>query len=178
MLFTLTHKNYQKKTVFNNKHQPKPIKLFEVSDVVLRDGSVDVGARNERRLCALYCGLTTGFEHLQGLLDRIMQVLDVLRPEEKEARAKAAAAAIKAGHKAMPVHNATYRCELLADPANVPSDARWTFDAHGARVLVKQHDSKEETLVGYIGMVHPEVLNSFEVGYPCSALELNIEHFI
>jgi hypothetical protein len=34
---------------------PLPIKLFEISDVILTDSSKDVGARNERRLVAVYC---------------------------------------------------------------------------------------------------------------------------
>ena len=83
-----------------------------------------------------FSGLKTGFEELQGLLDRVMQVLDILRPEEKAARTKIAEDLIKAGEKAMPVRNATYRCELMADESKVPSEAKWCFDAHGARVLV------------------------------------------
>lgn len=36
-----------------------------------------MGARNERRLCALYCGKSSGFEIIHGLLDRVMQLLGV-----------------------------------------------------------------------------------------------------
>jgi phenylalanyl-tRNA synthetase beta subunit len=36
--------------------------LFEISDVVLKDDSKDVGARNERRLCFGYYGQTSGLE--------------------------------------------------------------------------------------------------------------------
>jgi hypothetical protein len=36
-----------------------------------------VGARNERRLCVVYYNKTSGFEIVQGVLDRMMQVLDV-----------------------------------------------------------------------------------------------------
>ena len=42
------------KTVQANLKMPLPMKLFEISDVVLKDGSRDVGAKNERQLCALY----------------------------------------------------------------------------------------------------------------------------
>lgn len=38
------------------------MQLFEISDVCLLDSSRDVGARNERRITALYCNLTSGFE--------------------------------------------------------------------------------------------------------------------
>lgn len=56
---------------------PLPHKLFEVSDVVLRDPEVEVGARNERHLCALYCNKSAGFEIIHGLLDRMMNQLEI-----------------------------------------------------------------------------------------------------
>ncbi|KAL0351371.1 UNVERIFIED_CONTAM: Phenylalanine--tRNA ligase beta subunit, cytoplasmic [Sesamum calycinum] len=62
------------KTVGHNKDHPKPIKIFEVGDVVLLDESKDVGASNRRHLAALYCGATSGFELIHGLVDRIMEV--------------------------------------------------------------------------------------------------------
>jgi len=65
------------KTLSSNKSMPLPVRLFEISDVVLKDASRDVGARNERRLCAVYCDTSSGFEVVHGLLDRTMQLLDV-----------------------------------------------------------------------------------------------------
>lgn len=56
---------------------PLPLKLFEVSDVVLLDSATEVGARNERRLAAIYCNKSAGFEVIHGLLDRVMQLLEV-----------------------------------------------------------------------------------------------------
>ena len=65
------------KTISANKRMPLPLKIFEISDVVLKDSNkgllaeliscilcffVDVGARNERRLCAVYYGKRPGFE--------------------------------------------------------------------------------------------------------------------
>lgn len=38
---------------------------------------VEVGARNERRLCALNCNKNAGFEIVHGLLDKVMQLLEV-----------------------------------------------------------------------------------------------------
>lgn len=38
---------------------------------------VETGARNERRLCALNCNKTPGFEVVHGLLDRAMQLLEI-----------------------------------------------------------------------------------------------------
>jgi phenylalanyl-tRNA synthetase beta chain len=31
--------------------------------------------------------------------------------------------------------------------------------------------------LGILGILHPTVLQNFEIGYPCSALELNLEPF-
>lgn len=65
------------KTIASNKKMPLPFKLFEISDVVLKDKNAEVGARNERRLCAVYSNKSAGFEIIHGLLDRIFQLLEV-----------------------------------------------------------------------------------------------------
>ncbi|KAL6268768.1 hypothetical protein P5V15_001893 [Pogonomyrmex californicus] len=65
------------KTISANKKMPLPHKLFEVSDVVLRDNTAEVGARNNRRLCAVYANKSAGFEIIHGLVDRILLLLDV-----------------------------------------------------------------------------------------------------
>ncbi|XP_037324785.2 phenylalanine--tRNA ligase beta subunit [Pungitius pungitius] len=69
------------KTIAANRKMPLPLKLFEISDVVLKDETKDVGARNSRRFCAVYYNKSPGFEVIHGLLDRTMQLL-----EEKSAR--------------------------------------------------------------------------------------------
>ena len=65
------------KTLAANKKMPLPQKLFEVSDVILKDNTVEVGARNHRHLCAVYCNKSDGFEIIHGLLDRMLQVLEI-----------------------------------------------------------------------------------------------------
>ncbi len=71
------------KTVQANRKMPLPLKLFEISDVVLKDPTTDTGARNERRLCALnYTNASGAFEVVHGLLDRVMQVLEVQPTEQ------------------------------------------------------------------------------------------------
>lgn len=70
------------KTLAANRKMPLPLKLFEVSDVVLADAKAEVGAKNERRVCAVNCNKTAGFEVVHGLLDRVMQLLEV--PWDKE----------------------------------------------------------------------------------------------
>ncbi|CAG2102728.1 unnamed protein product [Medioppia subpectinata] len=65
------------KTVYSNKNIPLPLKLFEISDVILKDGSEEVGAKNERYLSAIHYNKNPGFEIIHGLLDRILQVLEI-----------------------------------------------------------------------------------------------------
>ncbi|XP_058067628.1 phenylalanine--tRNA ligase beta subunit, cytoplasmic [Magnolia sinica] len=65
------------KTVGHNKDHPKPLKIFEVGDVVVLDENKDVGATNRRQLAALYCNSKSGFEVIHGLVDRIMEVVGI-----------------------------------------------------------------------------------------------------
>ncbi|KAG0476304.1 hypothetical protein HPP92_013145 [Vanilla planifolia] len=63
------------KTVKHNIDHKRPIKIFEAGDVVVLDERCDVGALNNRRLAALYCNVTSGFEEILRLVTRIMQVV-------------------------------------------------------------------------------------------------------
>uniref|UniRef100_UPI003B28DDE3 Phenylalanyl-tRNA Synthetase beta subunit n=1 Tax=Caenorhabditis tropicalis TaxID=1561998 RepID=UPI003B28DDE3 len=65
------------KTLASNRDMPLPLKLFELQDVILKDEKMDVGARNERRLAAVYYNKAAGFEIIQGFLDRMMRMLNV-----------------------------------------------------------------------------------------------------
>ena len=65
------------KTVQANRGMALPLKLFEISDVVIRDAGAEVGSRNERHMAAVYYNKSPGFEKIHGLLDRIMQLLEV-----------------------------------------------------------------------------------------------------
>uniref|UniRef100_A0A8C4WTR6 Phenylalanine--tRNA ligase beta subunit n=1 Tax=Eptatretus burgeri TaxID=7764 RepID=A0A8C4WTR6_EPTBU len=130
------------KTAAANKQMALPMRLFEISDVVLKDLVTDVGSRNERRLCALYCARISAFEAVHGLLDRVMQLLSTQpgrKPDEYHIR-----------------------------PAHVPT----FFPGRCAEVVVGNQ------LVGTIGVLHPDVLAHFDLPFPCSTLEINIEPFL
>eukprot|EP01089_Gocevia_fonbrunei_P018812 TRINITY_DN6465_c0_g8_i1.p1 TRINITY_DN6465_c0_g8~~TRINITY_DN6465_c0_g8_i1.p1 ORF type:complete len:576 (+),score=127.87 TRINITY_DN6465_c0_g8_i1:43-1770(+) len=70
------------KTIYSNQHAALPIRIFEISDVILKDDKNPVGARNERRLCAMYYNKVSAFEVVHGLLDRLMLVLGVKNGEQ------------------------------------------------------------------------------------------------
>lgn len=72
------------KTINANRNLPLPIKLFEISDIVMLHSSSDTGAKNERRLCAVNYNKSPGFEVIHGLLDRVMQLLEIPFSSNKE----------------------------------------------------------------------------------------------
>ncbi|KAI3939223.1 hypothetical protein MKX01_002091 [Papaver californicum] len=73
------------KTVRENNHHPKPIKIFEMGDIVLLDDTKDVGAKNSRKVAALYCNESSGYEEISGLVQRIMQIVDIPWIEDPQA---------------------------------------------------------------------------------------------
>ncbi|ETV95539.1 phenylalanine-tRNA ligase, beta subunit [Aphanomyces invadans] len=141
------------KTVQNNKGMSfkDGLKLFEISDVVVLNPASDVGASNIRRLCALYTGQTDGFEVIHGLVDRVMQLIGVqcvLDPEH----------ATENYYSIIPSSNPTFfegRC----------ADIVWHRD--GGKIKL-----------GTFGVLHPEVLNNYELLYPASVVEMDIEPLV
>lgn len=51
------------------------MRIFEVSDVAFKDESRERKSRNERHFAAAWCGKSSGFEVVHGLLDRVMAML-------------------------------------------------------------------------------------------------------
>ncbi|KAM3751156.1 hypothetical protein ACB098_04G087500 [Castanea mollissima] len=130
------------KTIGQNKAHPKPIKIFEVGDIVLLDNTKDVGATNRRHLAALYCGATAGYEVIHGLVVRIMQVIGLVPPDD----------------------NTTYYLK--------PSEEPEFLLGTQASIIYKGKQ------IGTSGIVHPEVLNKFDIPDPCSYFELDIACFL
>ena len=53
------------------------------------------------------------------------------------------------------------------------------FAAISADIVLRSVDGKSEAVIGSFGAVHPEVLGkkAFDVKWPCSAMEINIQGF-
>ncbi|GMF12726.1 unnamed protein product [Phytophthora lilii] len=139
------------KTIQNNKAMSikEGLKLFEVSDVVLIDDNTDVGAKNVRRICAAYTGLTDGFEVIHGLVDRIMQLMGI--PSELE----------------MPAGTKEYY-------TITPAEERTYFPGRCAYLTLQKEEAKPLRL-GTFGVLHPEVLKNFDLLNPTSVLEMDLE---
>lgn len=67
------------KTIRENRSHALPIRIFEASDVVFKDTSLERQARNVRHAAAVWCNKTAGFEVVHGMLDRVMLMLEVPR---------------------------------------------------------------------------------------------------
>ncbi|XP_062203989.1 phenylalanine--tRNA ligase beta subunit, cytoplasmic-like isoform X2 [Phragmites australis] len=127
------------KTLKHNIDHPRPIKIFEIGDVVTLDSSRDVGASNNRRLAALYCNRVSGFEEIMGLVDSIVKV-------------------VRAQH--VNFGNNYY----------VPTNEPEFFPKRQCKIITS--DGKQ---VGYLGIVHAEVLRKFGIPDPCTFVEIDIE---
>jgi phenylalanyl-tRNA synthetase beta chain len=144
-------------TLRSNQKLALPIKLFEVSDIVVKNALRDVGAENKRVLCALHCDKTSGFEHIHGLLDYVMQSLEVT-PLLEENREPAPSS-----------QRQYYYLQPSDDPTYLPGRC--------ADIFIVQA-SKTPQKVGVFGILHPTVLKYYNLQYPCSALHLFIEPFL
>ena len=149
-------------------------KIFEISDVVLPDdrhaitGTV-VGARNERRLCAVYAGPTSGFEVIHGLVDRVLTLTEVAPEEEYVSNST------KGDEEKFRVAREGWYY-TIRELKGGDDDAGTYFPGRAAEVLLTSPSTGGERVrIGTFGILHPEVLGAFDVGYPASCLEINLE---
>jgi phenylalanyl-tRNA synthetase beta chain len=154
-----------KTLAYNNSMSHKDgVRLFEISDVVIPTIN-EIGAKNVRHLVGLYSSYSAGFEIIHGLADRIMTCVQIL-PDEKYA-----------SNSLLPDEFADLRrvarvgVSYYVKPSNDPC----YFPGMGADILLKWDDERLDEVVGSLGVVHPDVLNNFDVTYPCSVLEMNVD---
>lgn len=149
------------KTIRENKHHSVPIKIFEVSEVAFKAPELERKSRNERHFAAAWYGKTSGFEVVHGLLDRLMLMLKsafVTKEEGLELDGDGVKAAKGMEYWIEEFDNDTF------------------FPGHAASIHLKA-GGKEHT-IGAFGILHPTVLEKFELKYPVSTLEINIEVFL
>ena len=76
------------KTIRENRSHPLPIKVFESTDVVFKDLSLERQARNVRHAAAVWCNKSAGFEVIHGLLDKVMKTLEVKRISSSDTKSE------------------------------------------------------------------------------------------
>ena len=147
------------KTLRENKHHTLPIRIFEVSDVAFKDLSLERKSRNERHFAAAFTSKSSGFEVVHGLMDRIMLMLkSAFITGEEGLEGKGGEAG-----------ESYYWIQELDHPM--------FFEGHGASIHLRVGGG-EECVVGQFGILHPSVLEKFELRYPVSVLEMNVEVFL
>ncbi|KAI1062850.1 hypothetical protein LB507_005986 [Fusarium sp. FIESC RH6] len=153
------------KTIRENKGHSVPMKIFEVSDVVFKDETQERKARNERHFAAAWYGRTSGFEVVHGLLDRVLLMLrtSFLTHDEGLSGKR-----IDFEIKENPSKPDGYWIEELDDAT--------FFAGHAASVYLRL--GGKERRVGEFGILHPTVLEKFDLKYPVSTLEINLEVFL
>jgi phenylalanyl-tRNA synthetase beta chain len=164
LLKTLQH---NKSASFSNG-----FKLFEISDVVLCDDKhvateTIVGTRNARRLCAVYAGPTSGFEIIHGLIDRIMTLSEVA-PEPQYVANSA-----KSDEEKYRVSREGWLYTIAPLEDTDPSAGTFFPGRAACIMLTTPHQAKRS--IGTFGIIHPNVLSNFDIQYPSSCVELDLE---
>ena len=49
------------------------------------------------------------------------------------------------------------------------------FPGMSGEIVLKREGNADDQVVGLFGVVHPDVLQAYEIQYPCSLLELDVE---
>jgi phenylalanyl-tRNA synthetase beta chain len=149
------------KCLVSNKKNKLPLKFFELSDVMLRvDETAElkntwnhsnvfdpaIGAVNQRRLCLTVSNVnSSGLDLIHGTLDYIFRKL-YLKGKYSYI--------LKKGNNS------------------------FCFSGLQADIYLINSETKENVLpdrVGYLGVVHPEVLKNIGWSYPVSCLEVNFQ---
>ena len=120
-----------------NRSEEKPIKLFEVGDVIIIDKKEETGAKREVHLAGVTYHEDSGFTEVRSTVDFIMISLG-------------------------------YQKNYEIRPSNNPS---YIEGRYGDIYL-------NETKIGEIGELHPEVLLNFKLEFPVSAFEIDIEKLL
>ena len=130
-----------------------------------------VGAKNIRKLSAVYSGPTSGFEIIHGLVDRIMTLTEVA-PEE---------AYVATSTKKDQAEESRYRVSkegwfyTMAPLSAGAYEENMYFPGRAAEVLLTKPGSLEKLRLGTFGILHPNVLKNFDINYPSSVMELDLE---
>ncbi|KAF3770095.1 hypothetical protein M406DRAFT_284644 [Cryphonectria parasitica EP155] len=153
------------KTIRENKSKALPIKIFECSDVAFKDEAEERKARNQRNFAACFCGKSSGFEMVHGLLDRVLLMLrTAFLTHEEGLEGKSIDYKVTEN----PSKPDGYWIEEIDEPI-------W-FHGHAAAIYLRLGGKTEQ--VGQFGILHPSVLEAFDIRYPVSALEVNMEAFL
>ncbi|KAH9977938.1 phenylalanyl-tRNA synthetase [Lactifluus volemus] len=151
------------KTIRENRSHALPLRIFETSDVVFKDTTRERQARNVRHAGAVWCNKTAGFE------------TETVRPPLQHIN--------KARQTLLRICAHLDVTFFPGRAATIYYRARPTTDKEASarqKAVVGTDTSRggeRDVEIGRLGILHPSVLEKFEIGYPCSALEFSLEPF-
>ncbi|KAK0652360.1 phenylalanyl-tRNA synthetase beta chain [Cercophora newfieldiana] len=153
------------KTLRENKSVRLPLQITEVSDVAMKDETQERKARNERRWAAAFYGKTSGFEVVHGLLDRVLSMLRIAFITHEEG---IEGKSIDFEVKQNPSKADGYFIEEINEPT--------FFNGRAAAIYLRLGGKVQR--IGEFGVLHPTVLEKYDLRYPVSTLEINLEVFL
>jgi phenylalanyl-tRNA synthetase beta chain len=156
------------KTFKNSKKLAMPISIFEVSDIVKLDPTNDIGCSNVRALCAMVVGIVdVEFDNVHGLLDRIMEVLDILHEIQYKEWVVKREKEVKEGKVSTKVYNSYYYIKEGKNTTYLPGRC--------AEVRLKTDiKNNKEVSLGYLGLLHPDVATNFSISGMIAAIHLDV----
>jgi phenylalanyl-tRNA synthetase beta chain len=146
------------KTIRENKSHALPMKVFESADIVVKDESKERKARNERRFAAAWYGKTSGFEVVHGLLDRVLLMLKTAFVTHEEGLTSGKSIDFEVTQN--PGKPDGYWIEEIDEPTFFPGHAAAIFLRLGGK----------EQRIGEFGILHPTVLEKFDLRCVASSL--------
>ncbi|CAG8092188.1 unnamed protein product [Penicillium salamii] len=161
------------KTIRENKHHSVPMKIFEVSDVAFKDLSMERKSRNERHFAAAFYGKSGGFEIVHGLLDRVMAMLKTAFITGEEGLENSA---VTDSQYYIQETDGKFACKTLYRNDLTDLIESTYFPGHAGSIHVRI--GGKDQVIGSFGVLHPTVLENYELKYPVSVLELNVEAFL
>lgn len=193
------------KTLRENKALALPLRIFECSDIAVQDAREERMCRNYRHLGAAYTDKKGGFEVVHGLLDRVMQMLEVpfIGSLSADAFAKATHGYyIREAQGGLSLSSVLKLADSVPDEMYFPGRAatihyrprastNQTTENQGsvfetvAKALkdalpttLESSSTAGDVIIGSLGILHPTVLENFSLVNPCSVLEINVEPFL
>ncbi|KAK3326635.1 hypothetical protein B0H66DRAFT_166667 [Apodospora peruviana] len=153
------------KTIRENKSVRLPLMITETSDVAFKDETSERRAKNERHWAAAFYGKTSGFEVVHGLLDRVLSMLRIAFITHEEGLE---GKSIDFEVKENPSKEDGYFIEEINEPT--------FFDGRAAAIYLRLGGKVQR--IGEFGVLHPTVLEKYDLRYPVSTLEINLEGFL
>jgi phenylalanyl-tRNA synthetase beta chain len=150
---------------------------------VFKDTKQERQSRNQRHAAAVWCNKTAGFEVIHGLLNRAMKMLEVPRIGSMDSNADTGYYVKESSGTCGPVASFLVLFSF-PDPSFFPGRAATIYyrAPHIKRPVLASINNPasivgRDAAIGTLGILHPNVLEKFDISYPCSALEFNLEPF-